>query len=57
MANCMQREQAHPASDVQDILMRMVPLDCDFVWNVVDDDDAVEQHQHDQDQDDQCDVI
>ncbi len=52
----MQREQAHPASDVQDILMRMVPLDCDFVWNVVDD-DAVEQHQHDQDQDDQCDVI
>ena len=45
----MEREQAYPAGDVQDVLMRVVALDRDFVRDVVNDDYAVEQDERDED--------
>ena len=45
----MQRKQAHPAGDVQDVLVGVVTLDGDFVGDVVDSDDAVKKHQRNED--------
>ena len=53
----VQREQAHPACNVQHILVWMIALDGDLVGYVVDRNDAVEQHQRNEDKQDQRDVF
>ena len=48
----MQREQADPAGVVNRVLVRMVAVHRDFVGDIVDYDDAVEQHQRDKNKQD-----
>src|SRR5262249_12009207 len=53
----MQREQAHPPGRMDGVLMRMIATFRDEVWDVVDGDDAVEQHHHDEDQQPEREVV
>lgn len=53
----MQREQADPAGRMDRILMRMIAVDGDFVRNVMQHDDPVEQHETDKHQQTQREVI
>ena len=53
----MQREQADPACDVQYVLVGVIALDRNFVGDVVDHDDPVEEHECDENQQKQGDVF
>jgi len=53
----VQHEQADPAGGVDRVLMRMMTRMRDPSGNVVDRDDAVDQHDHDEKQQAKCEVI
>ena len=53
----MEREEAHPASRVDGILMRVIAMLRDFVRHVVDRDDAVEQRDEHKNEEAQREVV
>lgn len=43
----MQGEEAYPSGDMDGILVRMITVPGDLIWDVVDHDDGIEEKQYD----------
>lgn len=43
----MQGEEAYPSGDMDGILVRMITVPGDLIWDVVDHDDCIEEKQYD----------